>query len=143
MGDHEDGGVHRLSGLEKAVDDSARGFAVEIARRFVGEDHQRLIDERAGHRCALFFAAGDLRRIFVADMRQPKHLAKLVGARFHLVVDARTDDRRQENILAHRKPIEQQKILENKAKLFIAHISEGFLVQLGELRVAEQNTAGI
>ena len=76
-------------------------------------------------------------------MRQPKHLAKLVGARFHLVVDSRADDRRQENILAHRKPIEQQKILENEAELFVAHIGEGFLVQLGELRVTEQNAAAV
>jgi hypothetical protein len=83
--------------------DGQRAFAVERRGRLVGEDHRRLIGQRAGDGDALLFAAGKLRRLARArcadvERRQqfPRPLARLrrwrpasIGSRATLSVTSR------------------------------------------------------
>ena len=59
VGDHDDG----LAGVGDHLEDLGDFFAVgaiEVAGRFVGENHPRLIGECAGDGDALLLAAGEL-----------------------------------------------------------------------------------
>ena len=56
---HDHRGARRVD-LAKELEDAARRALVEIARRLVGDEHERIVDERAGERDALLLAAGQL-----------------------------------------------------------------------------------
>ena len=51
---------------------------VERAERLVEQQHLRLDRERAGERHALALAAGELRRVAVAEVREPDEIQQLV-----------------------------------------------------------------
>src|SRR5690606_22265636 len=57
--------------LLEQLDDRFAGRRVEVARRLVGEQDSRLVDERAGERDALLLAARKLRRIVVEPVGEP------------------------------------------------------------------------
>ena len=51
---------------------SAPACDVEVAGRLVGQQHVRVVDQRAGDREALLLAAGELMRKRVGDVAQPE-----------------------------------------------------------------------
>ena len=57
--------------VEQQVDHLLPGRAVEIPGRLVGEQHRRVVGERAGDRDALLLAARELRRVMVAAIGEP------------------------------------------------------------------------
>ena len=61
------------------LDDLLAVAGVEIARRLVGEQHARLIDQRAGDGGTLHFAAGKLARPVLEAMAQADALEQFRG----------------------------------------------------------------
>ena len=49
--------------VAQELEDAARRALVEVAGRLVGDQHERIVDERARDRDALLLAAGELARI--------------------------------------------------------------------------------
>ena len=62
--------------LEHDLDDSAARFRIEIAGRLIGKKNLRPIDESAGERDALLFAAGKLRRVMIDAFASPTRRSK-------------------------------------------------------------------
>ena len=56
---HQHRGARRVD-LAKQLEDAARRALVEVSGRLVGDEHERIVDQRAGERDALLFAAGEL-----------------------------------------------------------------------------------
>ena len=72
----------RAAGVDVAeqVHDLERQIRVEVARRLVGQDERRLVDERARDRDALLLAARQLQRIRVHPVLQAQPLEHLERA---------------------------------------------------------------
>src|SRR6476646_8797780 len=68
--DHDDGDAALVELLENGHDLDACS-AVEIAGRFICQQHLRIIDQRARNRDALLLAAGKLTREMVLTTREP------------------------------------------------------------------------
>ena len=62
------------------------GAAVEIARRFIGEQHRGFRGEGPGDGHALLFAAGQLRRIMTPALAEPDLAHDLVGGFARIVL---------------------------------------------------------
>ena len=56
---------------DEQLDDLAARGAVEVAGRLVGQHDRRIVGQRARDRHALLLAAGQLRRVVMAAIRQP------------------------------------------------------------------------
>src|SRR6185436_18319595 len=79
-----DHGKRRASGADhvhQQVKHMAPSAVVEVARRFVGEDEARLVDQRARDSHALTLAAGEARRLVIRPFRKANRLQKLKGTR--------------------------------------------------------------
>ena len=59
---HHDGGAGRID-LAKQQVDRVRRFLVEVTRRLIGQQHERIVHQRARNRDALLFTTGQLARI--------------------------------------------------------------------------------
>src|SRR5882757_9727584 len=68
--DHDDGDAMLVELLENGHDLDA-GSAVEVAGRFIRQQHLRIIDQRARDRDALLLTAGKLTRKMVLTTREP------------------------------------------------------------------------
>src|SRR6266508_1707790 len=68
--DHDDSDAVLVELLKNRHDLDA-GAAVEIARRFIRQQHLRIIDQRARNRDALLLTAGKLTRKMVLTTREP------------------------------------------------------------------------
>ena len=60
---------------------SCGGDGIEVARRFVGEDVARIVDQAAGDGGALLLAAGELRRAMVEAVAEPDEFGEFAAAR--------------------------------------------------------------
>ena len=79
VGDHDDG-LARVVEPAEHLHDLVAGLGVEVARRLVGEDDVRVVDQRAGDRDALLLAAGELGRAVVEPVCQADHAGPAPGA---------------------------------------------------------------
>lgn len=86
MGHHKDGSGKLVFSPQESIDNSLRGFGVQIAGRFVGKNQLWIVDESAGNGSALFFTAGYIRRIFVFDVGDPEQVTQQVST-FSIEVD--------------------------------------------------------
>ena len=143
MRDHEDGCAEGLTRLRKAVDDRAGGLGIQIAGRLVGQNEQRVVDERAGDCGALLFAARDFGGVFIPDGGDAEHVAQAVRVIFHAARVFARDDAGQQDVFAHGQAVEQQEVLKYKAQLAVAHLCERVLVQPGELLTAQADAAAV
>ena len=77
---HHDGlAVVTIERLQQ-VQDFVAGLAVEIARRFVGEQQRRVGDNRAGNADALFLSALELARIVLGAVGEADHFERDLDA---------------------------------------------------------------
>ena len=140
---HKDGRAERLPRLRKAVDHRAGGHGIQIAGRLIGQNQQRVVDERAGDRGALLFAARDLGGVFVPDGGDAEYVAQAVRVIFHAARVFTRDDAGQQDVFAHGQAVEQQEVLEHKAQLAVAHLGERVLIQPGDLLAAQGDAAAV
>ena len=102
-----------------------------------------MVDECAGDRGALLFAARDLGGVFVFDGGDAEYIAQAVRFVLHTASSLAGDDAGQQDVFAHGQPVEQQEVLEHKAQLAVAHIGERVLVQTGQLLPAQGDAAAV
>src|SRR6185437_6531107 len=69
--DHDHRQAVVLPELLQQGDNLVAGVLVEVAGRLVGEQHSRLLDQRAGDRHALLLTAGQLRRQVPGPVGEP------------------------------------------------------------------------
>ena len=77
--DQGDGAALFAEGPEE-FEDRLAGVGVEVARRFVGEDDARAVDQRPGDGDALLLAAGELHGPMALAVLQIDHLERFHGA---------------------------------------------------------------
>jgi hypothetical protein len=149
MGHHKNRGTHALPGLPEAFDDSPAGLGIQISGGLVGKNNQRIIDQAAGHRRPLFLTAGNLRRVLVHDMANPKQTRKLIRQFLRFPGHFPLDNTGHQDIFPNRKSVQKHKILEHKADLGIAQLCQ-FRLALpcepgasdGDLSLVKRNVAG-
>ena len=120
MGDDDQRDARSVEFFEQAHD-FFTGGAVEVAGRFVGEDHRRLHDRGAGDGDALALAAGKLVRAVAGAVAQTVVLERLVHADRALCgVDA-GQRHRQRDVFGGGEARHEVKALENEADALAAH----------------------
>ena len=121
--------------------DLEAGARVERAGRLVGEDQQRLGDQRARDRHALLLAARELRRVVVRAVGQPDALrASLMRLLEPLLLGHARIEQRQLDVLDRRRAREQVELLEHEADVAVAHRGELVAGELGDAFVRRAGT---
>ena len=92
---------------------------VEIAGRLVGQDHDRIVDERAGNGYPLLLAAGQLGRPMVPAVAQADHAELLERPPMPLAGVAGAVEQRQRDVLEGGMPGEEIEALKNEPNLLI------------------------
>ena len=80
VGDQHQGGARLLVQLEQQVGDRGAGVGVEVARRLVGEEDARPMDEGPRQSDALLLAAGKLDRVMAEAVAEADAVEQLGGA---------------------------------------------------------------
>ncbi len=88
---------------------------VERAEGLVQQQHARLDGERAGQGHALALAAGELRRVAVAEAGQLHEAEQLLDARLDLRLRPLADAQAERDVLEHRHVLERGVVLEDEA----------------------------
>ena len=89
---------------------------VEVPGRLVGNDHARIVHERAGDRHALLLTAGELRRIAFFPVDKADQLEHLRHAAADLLIGRSDHTHGKRNVFIHRHFVDQAKILKNDAQ---------------------------
>jgi hypothetical protein len=125
--------------IEHQLHDAFARFAVEVARRLVGEQHRRLGGESAGNRDTLFLAAGQLRRI-VPCARIESHLAQYIERNSPRACRTRQLER-QHHVLERIQRRHQVKRLEHETDARGADRGASVFVQVCQLRPVEPDAS--
>ena len=128
--------------LAEEVEDLAAGLGVEVARRLVGEQQGRLVDERAGDGDALPLAARQLIRLMVHPVAQPDGGERLLGHDSALVAADLRVDQRQLDVLQRRGAREEIERLKHEADLLVAHRGQLVIVHRLDRRAVEDVLPG-
>ena len=103
--------------------------------RLVHQDQLGVVDQRAGDRGALLHAAGQLVGIFVFEAGEADHGQQLARPLPAFAVGKAKNLRRQQDVLQHPAPFQQQRLLEHHAD--VARRVEGMLAR------ADAHLAGV
>ncbi len=79
VGHHEDGCPQFADGFFERVDDRSAGLAVQVSRRLVCQNHQRIVDQSSRHSGSLSFAARNLSRELAFDVIDAEKSQQLIG----------------------------------------------------------------
>ena len=122
VGDHHDGLTHRVDGVAQEAEDLGARSRVEVAGRFVGEQHRGPARERACDRDALLLTARQLRRAVVQPVAEPDGLHDRVEP---LLVRLPAAERgRQGDVLERGEGRHEVERLEDEADLLAPQLRE-------------------
>ena len=129
---HDDGDAGFIQLLKQAHDFDA-GAGIEIAGRFVGEQHFRLADERSGNGDALLLSARKLAGKVIAPLAQPDFFQSLHGpimpvAKRH---QRMTVKQRQFDIFLRGRTRQQVETLKDKTEFLVSQFGQLFAVEIG------------
>src|SRR5690606_28740184 len=124
------------------LEDLELGLAVEVARRLVGEQEQRIVHQRACDRDALLLATGQLERTVVEAAFESDAQREPLGLRTGLRPDAILVEQRHFEVLEDRELRDQVERLEDEPDLAAAHLGELAVAELRDVAVAEPVLAG-
>ena len=142
VGDHHDGDA-LLVELLKHAHDFDGGFAVEIARRFVGEEDLGLIHEGARDGDALLLSAGKLGREVIGALGEPDDLEGVEGAVAHLAGGEFTAAVKhgELDVFEGGGAGEEVEPLKDEAEFFVAEVGEGVAVEFEDVDAIEKIAA--
>ena len=92
---------------------------IEVARRFVGQQHGGRIHQRPGNGDPLLLAARQLAGLMIAALGQPHERQQLSGTPLHFGFRTPSDQARDTDILESRKFGQQVVELENESDLLV------------------------
>ena len=117
--------------------------AVEVARRLVGQQHGRGVDECTGDGHALLLAARELRRLVVAPRRKAHHRQQLVGTLLNLRPGTAADEPRNADIFEGGEFGQQVVKLEDEADALVAETRQGLVAQRKDIRTVDFDPARV
>src|SRR5438128_483020 len=141
VGDHDDGLAQVVQALEDRQDLGARP-RVEVSGGLVGEDHRRVVEERACDRDALLLAAGELARPVVYAVAETDLLERRERALSPGVPIAAVDEW-QLDVLDRVQPREQVVRLKDEADVLVADPSELVVGHLPDVLAREHIGAAV
>ena len=125
VGDHDDRrfelGVRPL----QQVPDYLRGVFVQVPRRFVGEDEDRVVGQRARHRDPLLLSAGEFGGVFPRLMDQFDVPEEFLDLRAADVFGVARDDEREHDVLFDRPLFDQFVVLEDDSDVAAQKVELG------------------
>ena len=147
MRDEHDGQPELAVQIAEQVQNGLRRVRIEGAGRLVGEQHPRLVRQRAGDGDALLLPAGKLGGVHVRLVAQIDQIQQLEHARLHIGLLHAGVAQRIGDVFKHSRAIQQVEMLEDHADA-PPHRAELSFGQLPALRVVglaapERNHAGI
>ncbi len=137
MGHQDQGGVKIAVEREQQVGDAIAGLAIEVAGRFIGEQHPRPAAEGARQRHTLLLAAGQLRRQVIEPFAQSQLFQQLHRLLAALPVALAAQQRRQLHVFQRVQRRHQHERLKHEADVPGAQRGAAFFVQRGQ-RLAQQ-----
>jgi hypothetical protein len=111
--------------------------AVEITRRFVGQQDRGIRDQRPGDGDALLLASRQLIWAVVDSVRQPDHLQGVFCQLFGILGIIVAVDQRQEHVLQSARPLQQVKLLEHETDLVISRVGQFVVVQVNHVHLVQ------
>ena len=111
------------------------GLAVEVARRLIREQEQRLVNERPRHRDALAFPPRQLRGPMVEPLGQSNAVEQFAGALLQIL--GRAGERRDQDVFEHRALWQQVMVLKDEPNRAIAKARQLRVRQAERLLLAE------
>jgi len=121
--DDEDGLLFGIEFEEKRADFPGV-VGIEVACRFVGEQQERLVDESTAESDALTFAAGELARSVADAAAQADPVEEFATAILFCGPDARTGQKRDEDVFENGKLREEVVVLKDEADARTAETGE-------------------
>jgi hypothetical protein len=115
MGDEDDGLFGLFPDVQQLEVHLLAGKRIERPERFVHQDQLGIVDQRARNRGALLHAAGQLVGELVLVTGEPDQRKEVAGARAARSHGKAEDLRRQQHVVDHAPPFQQQWLLENHA----------------------------
>ena len=111
--------------FQQQTEDAFAGIFVEVAGRFIGQDEQRVMDQRAGNGDPLLFAAAQLVGIGGETVGQPHAVQERFGLSLNALVTT-SEFQWQGDIFQHRERGDQVEELKDNANM--AATEEGALL---------------
>ncbi len=139
--DHDDRGVEGFAGIAQEFEDFCAGFGVEVARRFVGEDDFRFVDEGAGDGDPLLLATGELIGFVVAAVGEADEGEQIINQGGVFLDIFAIQQKGQGDIFCRAEGGEQVEELENKTHLPSSHEGDLVVGQVGHALAAQDDFA--
>jgi hypothetical protein len=130
VGGHQDGHPHRVD-LSEELEDALGRPLVQVPRRLVGQQEQRLVHQRARDGHPLPLAAGELVRIGARLVRQPHLREHAVGARRDGGALGSRHLQREGDVLLGGAVAQEAEVLEDDAHLAAQHGDVALADELG------------
>jgi hypothetical protein len=127
--------------IEQQVGDVLSRRAIQVAGWFVAEQQERLANQGAGNRDALFLAAREFRGAMIQPVREADLRQQLFGA-LDIIVRLVCDQRRRKHVFQHAALRQQAVVLKDEADLLIAKGGLLFFSQRKGVLPIERNRAG-
>ena len=137
----ENEGLALLVKLVEEPKDLGTGGRIEITRRFVGEDHQGIVDEGAGDGNALLLAAGKFEGFVVEAILQADASGQLRGDLATLLFGPILVIEGDFDILEDGQLLDKIVGLENEPEPSAAHGGKGVVLHLRDVLAPKQVTA--
>jgi hypothetical protein len=118
------------------------GSAVEVARRFVGQQDRRVHRQRARDRHALPLTAGQFFRQMHETIAELHERQQLPRALVDLAARPPAQVKREADVFQARQRRQQVEELENEPDLVASHLRQLVVVQAGQRLAVDQHIAG-
>jgi hypothetical protein len=116
VGGDDHRGARAVDPVQELHDPDGR-LGVQVARRLVGEQERRVVDERAGDRDALLLAARQLVGIGVQLRGQPRQAQDVGDLRADVLARVARDLQRVGDVVVHRAVGQELEVLEDHAEV--------------------------
>ena len=124
VGDNDERLAKLVAQVEEQLVQFGLVLGVETARRLIGKDHGRFVDQGSCHGHTLLLTAREFVGLVVGAVGESQKLQQLLGARLGLAAPFASDKRGNHDVLQGRKLRQKLVELEDKADMAVAEIGQ-------------------